>query len=191
MLWTPVLQLRLKSHIPHSTFGGGGWVTTSHPLTFPTTPSHPLYYYYYFYDHVSWFPFLKRSTVQRKYLRMKNSALVEKQATRAPGKTGAHIFSAVIINRWNNELKNVTDSPTQCSELNCFFLKIFSGLMNFKLMVCYLSPVLKRPVTNPYLCSMKRSGKLLRVKLSYWVKYQTNQVFCHLLSLSPPRTIQT
>lgn len=100
---------------------------------------------------------------------MKNSALVEKHTTRAPGKRGAHFFSVVIINHRNNELKNVTDSPTQCSGLNCFFLKIFSGLMNFKLMVCYLSPVLKRPMTNPYLCGMKRSGKLLQVKLSYWV----------------------
>lgn len=129
-----------------------GGVTSSHPLTFPPTPSHPLYYYYYFYDHVSWSPFLTCSIVERKYWRMKNPTLVEKHATRAPGKRGAHIFTAVIINHWNNELKDVTDSPTQCSGWN---LKIFCGLMNFILMVCYLSPVLKRPMTNPYLCGMK------------------------------------
>lgn len=131
-------------------------ITASHPLTFPTTPSHPLYYYYYYlYDHVPWSRFLMCSTVERKYWRMKISTLVEKCATSASGKRVALIFTAVIINHWNNELKDVTDSPTQCSGLNCLFLEIFSGLMNFNLMVCYLFPVLKKPMTNPYLCSMK------------------------------------
>lgn len=80
---------------------------------------------------------------------------MEKRATRGPGKRVAHIFTAVVINHWNNKLKDATDSPMQCLGLNCFFLKIFSGLMNFNLMVCYLFPVLKKSMTNPYLCGMK------------------------------------
>jgi len=88
---------------------------------------------------------------------MKNSALAEKHTTRATGKRRAHIVTAMTINRWNNELKDVTGSPIQCSRLNLFFLKILSSLMSFKVVVSYLPSGLKRSTTNPYLL-----GKILR-----------------------------
>lgn len=155
----------------------GGGVCVSHPLTFPTASSHHLYYYYYYYNYVSQSPFLLKCSIgQRKYWRMKKTTLAEKHTTRATGKRGAHIFIAMTINHWNNELKDVTGSPIQCSRLNLFFLKIFSGPMSFKLVVCYLPSVLKRSTTNPYLLGKilrheklkKKKGKPLKVKLSYW-----------------------
>lgn len=153
MLWIQVLQLRLKSYIPYNTFVGGS--TSSHPVTFPTTPSHPLLLLLLYTWSCVLVLLSTCRTVERKYWRMKNSTLVEKRATRGPGKGVAYIFAAVVINYWNNKLKDATESPLQCSGLNCFLLKIFSGLMNFNLMVCNLFPVLKKPMTNPYLCGMK------------------------------------
>ena len=142
----------------------------SHPVTFHITPSHRLHYYCSYYDYVSWSPFLlKCSTAQRKYRRMKNSALAEKHTTRATGKRRAHIVTAMTINRWNNELKDVTGSPIQCSRLNLFFLKILSSLMSFKVVVSYLPSGLKRSTTNPYLLGKILRHEKLKNMESHWV----------------------